>query len=120
MSDFKLLNQGRVRSGPLGSDDTFGFTGAFLIWLNGCRLKIIASDELGWQHVSVSLADHPATVPRWDVMCAVKDLFWEAEDCVCQFHPPKSQYVNRHKGCLHLWRCTDGREQPMPPKEFVG
>jgi hypothetical protein len=53
-------------------------------------------------------------------MCAVKDLFWNDEDVVVQFHPAKSTYVNNHPGCLHLWRCTDGREFPTPPEILVG
>jgi hypothetical protein len=49
-----------------------------------------------------------------------KGLFWSEEHTVVQFHPPKDQYINNHPGCLHLWRCTDGREQPYPPTELVG
>lgn len=53
-------------------------------------------------------------------MCKIKDLFWEAQDCVCQFHPPKTEYVNNHAGCLHLWKCIDGREFPTPDSIMVG
>ncbi len=120
MSDFNFLNKHRVRSGPFASDDSYGFTGFFCIWINDQRVKVIASDEGGWQHVSVSLQDHPKKVPKWEIMCMVKDLFWEDEDCVVQFHPKKSEYVNNHAGCLHLFRCTDGREFPTPPTIFVG
>lgn len=120
MSDWNYLNKYRVRTGKFGSDDSYGFNGFFCLMLNGTRVKVIASDGEGWQHVSVSLHDHPNTCPKWDIMCMVKDLFWEDEDCVVQFHPPKSEYVNHHPGCLHLWRCTDGREQPIPPSIFVG
>jgi hypothetical protein len=84
------------------------------------QIFCIASDGEGWQHVSVSLVGMKATPPKWDVMCLVKDLFWEAEDSVIQIHPKVSEYVNFHPGCLHLWRCTDGREQPLPPSILVG
>lgn len=120
MSDFAFLNKHRVRSGPYASDDSFGFTGLFEFVWGFQVLRVLASDGQGWQHVSVSLVDHPKTTPRWEVMCAVKDLFFEPEDCVVQFHPPASEYVNHLPGCLHLWRCIDGREQPRPPAEFVG
>lgn len=120
MSDWNFLNKHRVRAGMYGSDDSFGFNGFFFIMIDGCRVKCMASDGEGWQHVSVSLEDHPNTPPKWSVMCRVKDLFWEDDDCVIQFHPPKSDYVNNHNGCLHLWRCTDGREQPRPPSILVG
>ena len=58
---------------------------------NGCVLE----------HVSVSLRRR---CPTWDEMCMVKDIFWADEECVVQFHPPKSKYVNFHPYCLHLWR----------------
>lgn len=35
-----------------------------------------------------------------------------------QLHPAKSEYVNIHPYCLHLWRPLE-REIPMPPVEFV-
>lgn len=75
------------------------FNGAFLIG----DLRIICSDGLGWEHVSVSLADR---TPTWEEMCYVKDLFWDEHEWVVQYHPPKSLYVNNHPFCLHLWRPT--------------
>jgi hypothetical protein len=120
MSNWELINRGRVRTGMFASDDNLGFNGAFCLWICGARVKVIASDGEGWQHVSVSLQDHPTTPPKWDLMCEVKRLFWEPEDCVVQFHPPESEYVNNHAGCLHLWRCIDGRQQPLPPSILVG
>lgn len=53
-------------------------------------------------------------------MHSVKELFWDDEDVVIQFHPKKSEYVNNHAGCLHLWQCIDGRDQPTPPSILVG
>jgi hypothetical protein len=52
-------------------------------------------------------------------MCFIKDLFWDAEDVVIQYHPAKSEYVNMHENTLHLWRPV-GKEIPTPPKELVG
>lgn len=120
MSDWAFLNKHRVRTGQYASDDSYGFNGMFQLWHESSRLTILASDGEGWQHVSVSLYSYPSKTPRWDVMCMVKDWFWEPEDVVVQFHPRKSDYVNMHKGCLHLWRCTDGREFPTPPSILVG
>jgi hypothetical protein len=79
-------------------------------------LRIIFSDGEGWEHVSVSL---PSRCPYWDEMMFVKALFWDDEDAVMQLHPPKSEYVNEHPYCLHLWRPTD-QVIPLPPSEFVG
>jgi len=33
-------------------------------------------------------------MPSWDVMWYFKDVFWDEEDCVVQYHPPKSKYVS--------------------------
>ena len=52
-------------------------------------------------------------------MCFIKGLFWDEEDVVIQYHPAKSEYVNRHEKCLHLWRPV-GVEMPTPQKELVG
>lgn len=122
MSNWDFLNLGRVRDGFFGTSPEDGFNGMFEFWPPGSmsQVKCIASDGEGWRHVSVSLVSNPFTCPRWDVMCVIKDLFWEDTDWVVQFHPPKSEYVNNHPGCLHLWQCTDGRAQPIPPSWMVG
>lgn len=113
------IEEGRVISGPLGSDPAWGPYGAFMIYGPcGEELKIIASgaDETGWEHVSVSTHRR---VPNWIEMCFVKNLFWDEEECVVQFHPPKSDYVNNHPYCLHLWKPTRVTI-PRPPSELVG
>jgi hypothetical protein len=66
-----------------------------------------------WEHVSVS---GNRRVPNWQEMCFVKDLFWAEEECVMQLHPPKSEYVNCHPFCLHLWRSL---EQPIPTPNSI-
>lgn len=122
-----ILNRYRVRRGPYASPDSYGFTGAFLMDLAYTTtsgkaqvesIKIIASDDLGWQHVSVSLNNRPGVCPRWEIMCAVKDLFWEPEDAVMQLHPPRSTYRNFALGCLHLWHPLEAA-LPLPPPDFV-
>lgn len=122
------LNQFRVRTGAYASDDSDGFNGMFSFIIeyfktNGAkdrdRVLVIAGDGLGWEHVSVSLPDHPITCPRWELMCAVKEMFWGEEATVVQFHPPKSDYVNNHPGCLHLWRPLE-TSLPLPPSFMVG
>lgn len=88
----------------------------------GRPLKIIASDgseEIGWEHVSVSIIDQPTTCPSWREMCLVKSLFWDPHECIVQFHPAQEDYVNQHQGCLHLWRYTPA-PFPTPPSWCVG
>lgn len=117
----------RVTSGPLASTKAEGNNGLFFITRReGPPLRAICIDGIlgvepgsglgGWEHVSVSLATR---CPTWDEMCRVKALFWDEGDCVVQFHPPASEYVNNHPFCLHLWRSID-RTFPMPPSVLVG
>lgn len=79
------------------------------------KMKIIASDQDGWEHVSVSFAHR---VPRWTEMCKVKNLFWDETDCVIQYHPPEADYIRNHPFTLHLWRPVE-QTIPMPPKWMV-
>lgn len=117
---FKVPNQYRLRSGRLGSDDSIGNCGAFLIPhpnpISTLTLAAIASSQGGWEHVSVSL---PSRCPTWEEMAYVKGLFWEDTDCVIQYHPPRTDYVNNHRYCLHMWRPT-GVDLPRPPTWMVG
>lgn len=121
---FHVPERLRVRSGYLASDETCGNNGVFRLPLRPgeAPLQIIASDgaiEPGgeaWEHVSVSL---PHRAPTWAEMCRVKALFWDEEDCVVQYHPPRSEYVNNHPHCLHLWR-RPGVDFPRPPALMVG
>jgi hypothetical protein len=131
MSDWNFLNKHRAHDGSgllPDTDASWGFNGFFLFpWPGVARqIKCIASDGgpdgdwAGgeWQHVSVSL-NGSHRPPTWDIMCIVKDLFWEPEDVVIQIHPRKSEYVNNHPGCLHLWRSLK-EVQPLPPSFCVG
>lgn len=120
MSDWTFLNQHRIRNGLMRSNDSDGFNGAFILPVNGLNLQVVCSDGLGWQHVSVSIQEAPTCTPSWETMCKVKDLFWEPEDAVIQIHPPKSQYVNLHLGCLHLWKHTGKESQPLPSSLMIG
>jgi hypothetical protein len=98
-----------------------GNNGAFLIrQSNGRDLWIIASDGMGWEHVSVHIFDGKRSLtPRWEEMCKIKDIFWDKEDVVIQYHPRESEYVNNHPNTLHLWRPI-GIELPTPPTITVG
>lgn len=112
----------RVTRGALGSTPEYGNNGLFIVHLKqaGGRpalyLNVIVSDGDGWDHVSVSL---PHRCPTWDEMCQIKDLCWDPEDCVIQYHPPRSAYVNNHPYCLHLWR-NQTVDIIRPPAIMVG
>ncbi len=112
---FHVPEKFRVRFANMPpGDDTCG---CFVVKLKvGQKVFVVASTGMGWEHVSVSRRDR---CPTWDEMCQVKDLFWGDDDCVMQLHPPKTEYVNNHSYCLHLWRPI-GAAIPMPPSFLVG
>ena len=121
---FHVPEQYRIAKGLMGSDKSFGNNGAFYIkTVPFPGLNIIAGDGAGWEHVSVSLSrtnhDQSRETPSWYGMCYVKGLFWDSEDCVIQYHPARSEYVNCHPGVLHLWRPIN-KKIPMPPSILVG
>lgn len=114
------LELGRIVRGDYASTKASGPYGAFIIFGPcGQDLKIISSgacnESEGWEHVSISVRQRP---PNWQEMCFVKDLYWEPEECVLQFHPPHSEYVNNHPFCLHLWKSPDVIK--LPPRILVG
>ena len=115
---FKVPEEYRIKTGALGSDKSIGNNGAFFIRSLKFKqpIRAVVSDGMGWEHVSVSF---PNRCPTWGEMCIVKDIFWDEEDMVVQYHPPKSDYVNCHPYTLHLWRSTD-QEIPAPPSIMVG
>lgn len=123
------LNKHRVKQGIMGSTDEKGLMGSFILptIIPHRRLFIISSgidNFTGWEHVSIHVKERKnkkvkEVIPTWSEMCVVKALFWEPEECVIQFHPPESQYVNMHAFTLHLWKQID-KEFPMPDKSLVG
>jgi hypothetical protein len=83
----------RLRGGIFDSTDADGCNGVFIMRAPSTkrRLRILSSeptDEIPWEHVSVSLVDAVSDCPSWSEMCDVKNAFWDASECVVQFHPP--------------------------------
>lgn len=121
----KVPERYRVIKGFLKSNASFGNNGAFQIphpKISNYTLNCIVADGEGWDHVSVtvtSLVKKVERCPTWEEMCFVKSLFWEDEESVMQLHPPKSQWVNNHPYCLHMWR-PQSDNIPLPPSIMVG
>lgn len=113
-----LVEKYRVTHGEMGSSaERTGNNGCFVVRLpNGRNVNVVASDMGGWDHVSASFTDRN---PTWEEMCWVKEMFFEPEECVVQYHPPASTHINNHTHCLHLWR-PQGEAIPMPPTYMVG
>lgn len=115
---FKVPNEFRNRTHPrFRSTELEGNNGLFVFEFKGYVVDCIASDGEKIEHVSVTI--NRKRTPSWDIMCHVKDLFWDEEDLVVQFHPPKSQYVNCHLYCLHLWRNDQIQEIMLPDKMLI-
>ena len=116
--DLENLEKYREKTGIYASKEGDLF-GLFFVPVKGSStpLKVLCapmSDQ--WQHVSVSL---PFRCPTWPEMVKIKNLFWNEDETVIQFHPKKSEYINCHPHCLHLWRRTDAEIQ-LPPSILVG
>lgn len=114
---FHVPEKYRIKAGPFKSSNLDGNNGAFEFKHDQIWIRIIASDGDDWDHVSVSLS--VKRCPDWEEMCLVKSMFWDDEDTVIQFHPPKSEYVNNHNFCLHLWRPQDYQIK-TPPSYMIG
>ena len=85
------------------------------VTLKGKSLYVIYSNGGNWEHVSASMHDR---CPTWEEMCTIKDIFFKDDECCVEYHPKKSDYVNVHPYCLHIWRPI-GVEIPTPPTSFV-
>ena len=119
----KVPEKSRIIDGPFGSDKSYGNNGAFIIPMNISSKKylnflVIASDKAGWEHVSVSIRDIDRC-PTWEEMCEIKNIFWEKDETVVQYHPPENAYINNHNYCLHLWKPIN-QYFPVPDSILVG
>jgi hypothetical protein len=115
MKDLNYLNEYRVELYKGISGDEHN--GAFEIPIDNKKFIIIASDGLGWEHVSVHIKNIERC-PKWNEMCEIKEMFFEDDEVVMQLHPKKTEYVNIHDYTLHLWRPIIA-EIPTPPKFMV-
>lgn len=115
MRNLNALDQYRV-PGPGGErgDHTCG---AFLIPypLTGVLLKVLASADAGWDHVSVSLSDR---TPSWAEMSFIHRTFFKENEAAWEYHVPTDQHINIHPHVLHLWRKWYFK-MPLPPRAFV-
>ena len=109
----EIIKNKRLKVAGIGIDG-----GSGSIYLNGVNAKpaaIIWSFGEGWEHVSVSYKNR---CPTWEEMCRVKEMFFNPEEVVVQYHPRQSEYINHHQYCLHLWRKC-GEDFETPPTMLV-
>lgn len=107
--EFEILHYGRTGNAN---------EGVFLVPLppDGEPARVIASNGMGWDHVSVSL---PNRCPTWAELEHVKRLFFRESEVAVQFHVPPKDHISVHPYCLHLWRCQYAPLH-LPPPEMVG
>jgi hypothetical protein len=121
MRNLKLLDQYRrtdkdvIRFYGSVGDQTCGVF-AVPSKIDRAPLMVIASSDLGWDHVSVSRKNR---IPNWAEMSQIKGLFFKDDETAMQLHVPVSDHVNDHPYCLHLWRPHDN-SIPRPPSCLVG
>jgi hypothetical protein len=111
MKDLSDNHKYRVRHPTMGWGDHEG--GYFEIPEK--KLRIIASNGGGWDHVSVSLVDR---CPTWDEMEFVKRLFFKDDEVAVEIHPALKNYRSAMPYCLHLFR-PQKVELPLPPTWMV-
>lgn len=83
---------------------------------NGVTFKVIASWGGHWEHASVPIIGVERT-PTWDEMCVIKEILWQDEETVVQYHPAKENYINIHPFVLHLWKPI--RERLAKPPTWM-
>jgi hypothetical protein len=125
-TDFKEIQQFKIDGDKSYIDGAYWFKHPKI---TGYIIQVIASCGLGWDHVSVSLLDNRRgkarlidkveRCPTWPEMCHVKNLFFDKDETVIQYHPPEESYVNNHQYCLHLWK-PQTFELPVPERILVG
>ena len=119
MKNLNYLNQYRQDARRLYGTNGDEHNGVFKVFVNGRPFLVIASNGGGWEHVSVTPCNQKRkSCPTWEEMCQIKAMFFEPEECVVEYHPAASDYVNNHEYCLHLWRPI-GQTLITPPKEYV-
>ena len=109
----EIKDSKKVLVGRIGADG-----GSGEIHMSQWSGTVVWSYGGGWEHVSVAPYKKRIT-PSWEDMCKIKDIFFRDDECVVQYHPPKSEYVNFVENCLHLWRPIN-QELTAPPSIMVG
>lgn len=121
MRDLHELDRWRITD-PQALAHTDGWAGdeahgSFVIQskVDGADMVVIASNDEGWDHVSVSRKNR---VPNWAEMSHVHRLFFKDDEVAMQLHLPVDLHINIHKFVLHLWR-PHTTDIPLPPRIFV-
>ena len=93
-----------------------GFDGYYTDPVSAKQYYFVFSWGEVWEHLSVSRRNQ---TPSWDIMCKMKEIFWNDKEVCVEYHPAKKDYINAHEHCLHIWRPIN-KKLPTPPSILVG
>ena len=80
LDKFRLKDREREFYGCTGDSGN----GVFKVYVGGKSFRVIASNGMGWEHVSVSPGSaQRKCCPTWDEMCAIKDMFSARTSALC-------------------------------------
>jgi hypothetical protein len=111
--EYRIINDGLIKL--YGEKIKSSIMGAFAVPYKNTELKLLASIEKGWDHISVSL---PNRCPTWEEMDYIKHMFFKENEVAFQYHVTKENHINIHPNCLHLWR-PQKMIILLPPKTLV-
>jgi hypothetical protein len=108
-----ISNTSNAEIMQIGSDG-FKF-GLVFMGVRPEKLIVLCSNSAHWDHVSVS---GEYRTPSWEAMCHIKELCFNEDETVVQYHVPCKHWINDHPHCLHLWK-PQTRAIPRPPEKLV-
>lgn len=119
----ETLNRFRLREGPMGTDDSAGYEGCFIVpspydkWTTlqckSSELPPVGHHGIVWEHLSVIVKrDIPRKPleqrqPNSKELAYLRTLFWEAEELIAVFIAPVGQDHTDHR-VMNLWRPAEG------------
>lgn len=67
------------------------------------KCTVIVSKDAGLWHLSISRKDR---LPNYDELKYARYTYLPEVKYAAQIFPPKSEFVNMHQFCLHLWELS--------------
>ena len=88
------------------------------MWIEKHRnLKLLVTIDDGMLHLSIS---HPKRYPTWDEILRTRYKFVDEKMELVMHLPKKSEYVNLHQNCFHLWQMRfEASMEQEPIAELV-
>lgn len=132
--DTAHLDQYRVTEGEGATTPEDGCNGHFKFKIGDAIIQVNASDRdiEGWEHVICAAFEKPKSniisrltaqepeprAPNMEETFAIKRLFWDDDESVCEYIPAKGSGMPMCMNARHLWRRTYS-DFPMPVKKKV-